>query len=193
MGRARQRQPTIRRPKPQKGRPKAKADSPDEDWDLLRSNPIRYLEIANKAIMASPDDPKAYFRRHFAWEEIGAMELALDDLDKVATMWPNRPAVYGVRGCLLRKMQRFESAIADLDKLESMEPDRRLAGLFSLVRADCHAHLGNLEAALADCANLDEDHWTPGFGGAPAGDRAQATAAIERKAREVRKRKVAGG
>jgi hypothetical protein len=49
-----------------------------------------------------------------------------------------------------------------------------------LSRADCHARLGNREQALADCATLSEDHWTPGMSGLPRGNRAEVFAEIER-------------
>ena len=53
--------------------------------------------------------------------------------------------------------------------------------------ADCHARLGNLEAALADCAALRDDHWTPGVFGAPAGTKAEVTAEIRRLALALRR------
>jgi hypothetical protein len=55
-----------------------------------------------------------------------------------------------------------------------------------LYRADCHASLGNVEEALADCAMLDEEHWTPGMDGTPAGHKSDVTAEIRQLATSIR-------
>ena len=41
-----------------------------------------------------------------------------------------------------------------------------------------HARLGDEEAALADCAKLLDEHWTPGIFDTPRGDKQEVTARI---------------
>jgi hypothetical protein len=50
-----------------------------------------------------------------------------------------------------------------------------------LYQADCHSRLGNKPAALAACARLADDHWTPGLVGAPAGSKAEVIAEVQRR------------
>jgi len=52
-------------------------------------------------------------------------------------------------------------------------------------RAACHARLGELEAALAQCARIPEDHCMPGFNGAPGGTKAQITETCRKFAAEA--------
>src|SRR5579883_1938939 len=60
------------------------------------------------------------------------------------------------------------------------------AGL--LYRADCHARLGDEAAALAYCARLPDDFWTPGVYDAPAGSKAEIADELRRIAAKARGR-----
>lgn len=75
------------------------------------------------------------------------------------------------RANLLVEMGRFAEALRDLDAAQAMEPEEWVDCWGPYFRADCHARLGNEAAALADCADLPDDHWTPGVEGAPAGNK----------------------
>jgi hypothetical protein len=54
-----------------------------------------------------------------------------------------------------------------------------------LFQADAHARLGNEAAALAYCARLPDDFWTPGIEGAPGGKKAQIAEELRRIAGEA--------
>ena len=48
-----------------------------------------------------------------------------------------------------------------------------------LFRADCYARLGEVDKALADCAMLRDDHWTPGPSALPKGTKSDVIARIK--------------
>ena len=50
--------------------------------------------------------------------------------------------------------------------------------------------LGLLKEALADCAFIEEDHWTPGMMGLPAGNKQEFIEEIKRRALQSRSRKM---
>jgi hypothetical protein len=63
--------------------------------------------------------------------------------------------------------------------------------VFSLLyQADTHARLGNETAALACCARLPEDFWTPGIDGAPGGGKADIADALRRIAADARRKQA---
>jgi tetratricopeptide (TPR) repeat protein len=57
---------------------------------LLRADPQRYLRIVNGWIQENPNNHDAYFGRHFAWMKLGEPQRALDDLNKVIELEPDR-------------------------------------------------------------------------------------------------------
>jgi tetratricopeptide (TPR) repeat protein len=146
-------------------------------YDLLRSDPEKFLEIAQQFVAQNPDDPTGYFTRHRAWTHLGQMELALADLDRSLAL-EKHYTTYEARGNLLRRMGRYLEAVADFNTSETLDRETWLGGFGPLFRAECHARLGNLDAALADCATLPDDHWTPGIHEAPAGNKRDVTTRI---------------
>jgi hypothetical protein len=56
-----------------------------------------------------------------------------------------------------------------------------------LYQADCHARLGDEEKAMAYCARLPSDFWTPGLEGAPAGDKTQIADQLRQIAADARR------
>jgi tetratricopeptide (TPR) repeat protein len=155
-------------------------DGPDHT--LLRSDPDRYLALVQTYVQEHPSDPVGYFRRHHAWERLGRRDLALKDLDHCLRLEPDW-ITFLARGRLLRDMGRYENAISDFNRAEAADPEAWPTALGPLYRADCYARLGNEAAALADCARLPDDHWTPGVFGTPAGDKHEVTAEIREIAR----------
>ncbi|MDC6695523.1 hypothetical protein, partial [Leclercia adecarboxylata] len=73
-------------------------------------------------------------------------------------------------------------AIADFNRAESLDREDWLGGFGPIRRAECHARLGNVDAALADCADIDEEHWMPGVCGILPGDKAAIVAEVKRLA-----------
>lgn len=156
----------------------------DYKYALLRSDPERFLEICNRHIEQNPMDSDGYYDRHNAWAKLGQFDLALADLATSLALKPDF-TTYRSRGYLLRKLGRYREAIADFDTAEAMEPEEWPDGFHLGFRADCHARLGNEAAAMADCARIPDDHWTPAVLGMPGGNKQQLTAELRRIAREV--------
>jgi hypothetical protein len=67
-------------------------------------------------------------------------------------------------------------------------PTGRNARKNGLTRSSiAHARLGNEVAALACCAQLPDDFWTPGFEGAPGGGKAEIADELRRRAAQARR------
>ena len=168
------------------GAKKLTRDDFTAQFGLLRSEPEKYLALADEFIRQNPDDPHGYFTRHWAWERLGRMDLALADLNHSLRLEPHH-VTFRARGLVHRALGRYQEAIDDLNKSQAIDPQSWAGNFSALFRADCHARLGDLEAALADCAALRDDHWTPGVFGAPAGTKGEVTAEIRRVALAVRR------
>jgi tetratricopeptide (TPR) repeat protein len=156
-----------------------------QNFDLLRTDPRKYLDLADELIRSNPDSPDGYFSRSQAWDSLGRKDLALADLNKTLSLeqhWVN----YESRGVLLRELGRYREALDDLNRAEATDPERWAGGFGPLFRAECHARLGDETAALADCARLPDDHWTPGPFGSLAGNKAEVIAQVRRLAAEAR-------
>lgn len=153
--------------------------------DLRRSDPRRYLEIMNEWLQTNPQNFRAYFRRHFVWTDMGDLSRALNDLNKVVELAPTQAALCA-RGAVYRQLGEYENAMADFHRGEAMDPKEwEDAAITLLYQADTHARLGNEAAALSCCARLPDDFWTPGIGGAPAGDKATIAASLRQIAAET--------
>ena len=161
----------------------------ERNFHLLRSEPEKYLAMAEELVRADPESPNGYWSRSLAYETLQQYELALADLNKVLSI-EQKWIVYESRGNILRMLDRHREALDDFNRAEAIDPNDWNGGFGHLFRADCHAHLGNEKAALQDCAALRDDHWTPGILGAPAGNKEQVTAEIRRIAAHARKRPV---
>lgn len=153
---------------------------------LLRLDPQKYLAMVEEFIRRNPHDPNGYFRRHNAWDRLGRKDLALADLNRSLEL-EQHPITLKARGNLLRRLGRHREAIRDFDQVEALDPDLFVDSWGPLFRAECHARLGNERAALADCARLADDHWTPGLLDAPAGDKQQVIAEVRRLAAAARR------
>jgi tetratricopeptide (TPR) repeat protein len=158
-----------------------------QQHELLRSDPQKYLALIEEFIQRSPTEPNGYFRRHNAWDRLGRGDLALADLNRSLEL-EQHPITLKARGNLLRRRGRYQEAIRDFDQVEVLDPDLFVDSWGPLFRADWHARLGNEQAALADCARLADDHWTPGAFGAPAGTKQQVIAEIRQLAAAARMR-----
>jgi tetratricopeptide (TPR) repeat protein len=157
--------------------------------DLRRSNLQRYMEIVNEWLRQNPRNPRAYFRRHYAWDDMGEPRRALDDLTKAIQLAPNQ-AVFCARGRIYRQLGEHENALADFCRGEAMNPkewEDQAVTLF--YQADSYAQVGDEAGALACCARLPKDFWTPGFDGAPGGGKTEIAAELRRIAADARSRR----
>ncbi len=165
--------------------PNITRDDLSRNYHLLRTAPEKYLAMAEELISADPESTDGYWCRHQALNRMKKHALALADLDKVLSM-KKQWVAYESRGNTLRALGRYREALDDFNRAEAADPKEWNGGFGHLFRAECHARLGNEKAALEDCAALPDDHWTPGLMGAPAGNKAQVTAEIQRLAAEAR-------
>jgi tetratricopeptide (TPR) repeat protein len=155
---------------------------------LRRSNLPHYFEIVNEWLQENPDNFHAYFRRHFAWSDMGEPRRALDDLTKVVELAPTQ-AVFCARGRVFRQLGEHENAVADFHRGEAMDPKEWSdAAITLLYQADSHARLGDVTSALDCCARLPDDFWTPGFDGAPGGNKTEIATELRRIAANVRRK-----
>lgn len=160
----------------------------DREFRLYRTDPKKFWQLTNKRVELHPDSPNAYFARHQAWKRLGRLDLALADLNK-SLAHEDHFVTQRAKGGILHAMGRYPEAIVCLDRCEQMEPDEWPGALGPLIRADCHARLGDEAAASADCESLPDDHWTPGVFDLPAGNKQEVAAELYRRAAAARNRR----
>ena len=158
---------------------------------LLRFDPQQYLRIVNRWIAENPKNSSAYFSRHFAWIRVGEPQRALEDINKMIELEPEpHPISLLSRGDVYRHLGEYEKAIEDYNRAEAIDPAEWQDGVFGLFfQADTHARLGNEAAALACCALLPDDFWTPGFKGGPGGGKAEIADELRRRAAQARQKR----
>ena len=138
----------------------------------------------------NPANSHAYFERHLAWMKLGDSQRALEDLNKVIQLDPE-PVAFRSRGEVYRHIGDYEKALEDFERGEVMDAAQWEDDGFGLLfQADSHARLGNEAAALACCARLPDDFWTPGLAGAPGGGKADIADGLRRIAAEARRKSV---
>jgi tetratricopeptide (TPR) repeat protein len=153
---------------------------------LLRSDPQKYLALANERIARDPEDAQGYFDRHMVWMRLSEPERALEDLVKSIELDP-KPVDFRCRGNVYRHIGEYEKALADYARGEAMDPDQWAEDAFPLAfQADTYARLGDEATALAYCARLPDDFWTPGFDDLPPGGKTEIAAELRRRAAAVR-------
>jgi hypothetical protein len=87
---------------------------------------------------------------------------------------------------VLQLAGRYREALAAFD---TCDPDARewFGDTMLANRATCHAYLGNLEAALAECAKIADDYSLPSVYGGFGGTKAQIIDQVRRVACAARK------
>jgi tetratricopeptide (TPR) repeat protein len=121
---------------------------------------------------------------------MGEPRRALEDLNKSIELKSNL-AGFLSRGEVYRHLGEYEKALEDFGRGEAMdsrawEQDIVFGLLF---QADCHARLGDEAAAVACCARLPDDFWTPGIRGAPGGDKAEVADKLRLVATQARRKR----
>lgn len=168
-------------------------NSPEEVFalhKLRREDPQRFFEIVDEWLREDPRNFRPYFRRHFAWADMGEPRRALDDLNKVVELAPT-PAAFCARGAIYRDLGEYENALADFRRGEAMNPKEwQDAAITLLYQADAHARLGDETAALSCCGRLPDGFWTPGLGGAPAGNKADVADKLRRIAADAQRKQL---
>jgi tetratricopeptide (TPR) repeat protein len=161
-------------------------DIPDDvrgrQLDLLLTDPAKALLSAIELIRQYPRTATAYFARASAWRELGRPDLALQDVETMLTL-DDRPVVRCIRGQVLRDLGRYREAIEDFAHGEAFDPHGWGHTPWALCCADCHAQLGDEDAAMAECAKLKKDWFFPPIHGLPGWNKQEVICEIQRRAR----------
>ena len=167
----------------------------DVEWHqyhrLLRTHPKQFLRIAEDTIRKYPDDPRGYLDCVWFWMRAEEYEYALSDLTTALKLEDCQMTRMDL-GIVLRCMGRYREAIDELNRCEAMDP-AVVTGIVHVNRAACHAGLGDLDAALADCALLSEDYFLPSLFGWPGGTKRQVTKAVREITAEAQNSQKANG
>jgi tetratricopeptide (TPR) repeat protein len=167
----------------------------DVEWHqyhrLFRTHPGQYLRIAEDTIRKFPDDPQGYLDCVWVWMRAEEYDYALSDLNTALKLEDCQMTRLDL-GIVLRCLGRFREAIEEFNRCEAMGAEV-VAGIVHVNRAACHAGLGDLEAALADCALLSEDYFLPSLFGWPGGTKSQVTKAVRAIAAEAQGGQKASG
>ncbi len=93
---------------------------------------------------------------------LGEPGKALEDINKSIELAPE-PIGYRCRGDVYRHIGEYEKALEDYRHSEALDPARWQEDALPLLhQADVYARLGDEANALACCARLPDDFWTPG-------------------------------
>jgi tetratricopeptide (TPR) repeat protein len=154
--------------------------------DMMEADPRRYLGITNGWIADNPSSATAYFSRHRAWMSLNQPEQAHADLNRAIELEPSQTRFW-TRGDVFRHLGKYEEARDDYARAEAIDPANWERDAFPLIyQADVHARLGEEASALACCARLPEDFWTPGHNGLPPGGKSEIADALHRRAAAAR-------
>ena len=122
--------------------------------------------------------------------KLGEPQRALDDLNKVIEL-ELEPVAFTMRGEVYRFLGQYQKAVVDYAHAEALDPDDWQDNRFALLyQADAHAHLGNEAAALACCARLGDDFWTPGMNNTPPGGKAEIAQKLRQIAADARRKRL---
>lgn len=163
--------------------------TPEEVLKLHRisvAEPARFVEIASDWIANDPADSNAYFDRHFAWARLGQTQRALADISKSIELAPS-PIAFKARGDLHRRLGDYPHAAQDYARGEAVDREQWTEDAFPLLyQADTYARMGDEPMALAYCARLPDDFWTPGHNDLPAGGKSEIAAELRQRASRAR-------
>jgi tetratricopeptide (TPR) repeat protein len=156
-------------------------------FKLLHSDPVRYVEVMNEVVNGDPTDPFGYHARHHGWIELGQLDRAEADLDKVLELEPSL-YYFDCRGRFFMKFGRWRDALSDFASAEALNPEGWRWKWGTLYQAHCYSRLGDHAAALAACNDLpnDYDSW-PGLDGTPRGTKEEIIAEFHRRAGAAKK------
>ncbi len=153
--------------------------------DLLETHPEQFLRIAEDTIRDYPEDTQGYEDCADYYIQVEQYDEALRYLDKVLKMEPDKIAIQFERGTVLMEAERYQQALETFDACDP-ETQRYFGNTMRACRATCHAYLGNLDAALAECAKLPDTYKMPGIYGEFYGTKAQIIDSVKRVAGAAR-------
>jgi lipoprotein NlpI len=89
-----------------------------------KGDPALALELANKAVQASPTNAQCYYVRGRIYAGQGEHEKALGDFDHAIALEPRGAELYHLRGCEHFKVGHIDESLADFDKFLQFVPKR---------------------------------------------------------------------
>jgi lipoprotein NlpI len=87
----------------------------------------RALELAGKAVMAAPDDPRGYQLRADIEAALGQHAEAIADYDRTIKLAPEQAELYDRRGSECFKLGQIDESIDDFDRYLKLRPDQEPA------------------------------------------------------------------
>jgi lipoprotein NlpI len=94
---------------------------------LQRGQAQQAVTLAEKAILAQPDNATAYLLRGTAYDALGKFTEALADLDRAIALAPKNAEAYQERGCVHFKLSKFAASVRDFDKYIELRPERKVS------------------------------------------------------------------
>jgi hypothetical protein len=159
---------------------------------LRRADPQRYLRLVNARIRANPANSHAYFGRHLLWMDRGEPQKAVADITRCVELDPSPVALLS-RGQVRRHLGEYGKALDDFAAGEAMDPQNWQDDEIPLLyQADTYARAGDEEKALACCARLPDNFWTPVMNDTPPGGKAEIAAELSRRAAAAREHLTGG-
>ena len=132
-----------------------------------------------------PDDIEGYSDCADYYIEMEQYDDALRHLDQALAVDPEDPIIPFERATVLRRAGRYQEALQAFAGWD--ENERQFGDILYANLATCHAHLGDLEAALAECAKIADDYNFPSLYGEFGGSKAQIIETVKRVAGAARK------
>jgi tetratricopeptide (TPR) repeat protein len=111
------------------------------------------LSLWNDNIAKTPNLPRAFVDRGFAYSVLGQWDKAIDDYSKAIEIYPGFTKAYVDRGVAYAKLGQFEKAIADCSMAIKTDPKNTEA---YYDRGIADVNLGQYEKAIADCSKAIE-------------------------------------
>lgn len=86
-------------------------------------HPYEAIQDYNLALALKPDYVGALFNRAYAYEEVGRLEDALDDVANVKEFHSDSAYVYFYEGLLQSKLRLYDQSLASFEKARSLDSD----------------------------------------------------------------------
>lgn len=118
---------------------------------LAGHRPVQALEAYDAALVADPASRVDLLRRASLRWELGRLDDALSDADRLVALYPRDAYAHTVRASMLLDAGRAGDALAAADRALAVEPESFPA---LSVRLDAHLHRAELKRALEDLDQL---------------------------------------
>jgi len=174
------------KPDPRAGRAPEMTDEERRQYiSLLHTHPEQYLRIAEETIRKYPSDSQGYEDCADYYVDMGQYDEALRYFNKGSVLNPDRIVIPFERATILQRAGRYQDALQAFDACQ--QDEQWLGDILYANRATCYAKLGDLEAALAQCAKIADDYHSYSAYGEFGGSKAQIIDTVRRVASAVRK------